>query len=56
MRVGDVGWRRRSTARLRGQGCHTVDADDTDGETQNVVLGCGCRTRVPRSTQWPIGS
>ena len=32
-----------------GQGCDAVDNYPADGETQAIVLTCGCRARVPRS-------
>ncbi len=36
-----------------GQGCDAVDDYPADGETQAIVLTCGCRARVPRSALRP---
>ena len=37
-------------AHLIGQPCGLVQSDDTDSDFLLVVLACGCRARVPRST------
>lgn len=37
-------------AHLIGQPCGLLQSDDTDRDFPLVVLACGCRARVPRST------
>jgi len=36
-----------------GQGCEAVDISPADGSTQAIVLACGCRAWVHRSTLRP---